>query len=655
MIVISTKSFKNTISQILSRNNLVKKVSTIKYLPTWAIFCIDVSIVIFASFVTYQLLSNLPISFYPTLDVFTRNAIVIFVNMIFFLVFKTYSGIIRHSTFLDAIKLLISTTCAFVTSGIINYATYFVTGKKIFMIPSLLIKYLVIFLSLFLFRMLVKKFFECFSAEKSVNVLMRAIVYGSDANAISVANALKSEMPPRFKVVAFINKANQASAKTILNIPILNQNKRIPVLLRAKSAGGLILADTSLTTADKMAIVDECLNYNFKVFTVPAISDWENPNEISKKVKNIQIQDLLERKPIILDNTAIVTQIKSKTIMITGAAGSIGSEIVRQIKSFNPKNVILVDQAETALQSLCLELSKENDTVNIHSVIADIRDFEVMESVFKQHKPYIVYHVAAYKHVPLMENNPAQAIFTNVLGTKNVADLAIKYEVGKFVMVSTDKAVNPSNIMGASKRIAEKYIQSISNNLKREGKIGTKFMITRFGNVLGSSGSVVPLFTQQISRGGPVTITHPEIIRYFMTIPEACQLVLEAGAMGNGGEIYIFNMGRPVKIMDLAEKMIRLGGLIPEKDIKIQIVGLRPGEKLFEELLINSSKVLPTHHKKILIAEELNDNLDFVKEVEELIYITKSFVNEDIVSKMKAIVPEFISMNSTFEALDDKI
>ncbi|MET0944428.1 MAG: nucleoside-diphosphate sugar epimerase/dehydratase, partial [Flavobacterium sp.] len=416
----------------------------------------------------------------------------------------------------------------------------------------------------------------------------------------------------------------------------------------------LILADKSLTIAEKMAIVDECLEYNFKVFTLPAVTDWENPNEISKKVKNIQIQDLLERNPIVLDNKAITNQIKSKTILITGAAGSIGSEIVWQIKSFNPANIIILDQAETPLHHLSLELSKINTTAKIHSIIADIRNFEVLEAIFKQYKPHIVYHAAAYKHVPLMEENPAQAIFTNVAGTKSLADLAMKYGVDKFVMVSTDKAVNPSNVMGASKRIAEKYVQSLFYNFNNENKKGTKFITTRFGNVLGSNGSVVPLFTQQIAKGGPITITHPEIIRYFMTIPEACQLVLEAGAMGQGGEIYIFDMGKPVKIIDLAKKMIRLAGLIPEKDIQIQIVGLRPGEKLYEELLNDSSKALPTYHEKIMIAEDRSDNFEELeKEVVELIHIAKSFDNHEIVIKMKAIVPEFISMNSTFEVLDN--
>lgn len=647
------ENLKSIIHKMMSGSILEKRFNTLNYLPRWVIFCIDVSIVIFANLVTYLLISNLTLSFYQTLDAFTRYGIVVLVNMIYFLIFRTYSGIIRHSTFLDGIKLLFSTTSAFVTLVAINYITYFLTGKKIYLMPSLFIKYLITFSLLFLFRIFVKKIFEYYTIEKSKSGLMRAIVYGSDANAIFVANALKSEIPSRFKLVAFINKSSQNSAKTILDIPILNKNKKIPVLLRSMGAEALILADKSLSIADKMSIVDECLEYNFKVFTLPKITDWENPNEISKKVKNIQIQDLLERNPIVLDNKAISAQIKSKTILITGAAGSIGSEIVWQIKSFNPKNIIILDQAETPLHHLCLELSKEDTTIKIHSIIADIRNYEVMDAIFKQHKPHIVYHAAAYKHVPLMEDNPAQAIFTNVAGTKNLADLAMKYEVGKFVMVSTDKAVNPSNVMGASKRIAEKYVQSLSNSLKSEGKKGTKFITTRFGNVLGSNGSVVPLFTQQISNGGPITITHPDIIRYFMTIPEACQLVLEAGAMGQGGEIYIFDMGKPVKIIDLANKMIRLAGFIPEKDIKIKIVGLRPGEKLYEELLNDSAKALPTYHEKIMIAEDLSDNFEqLAKEVAELIQITKSFQMQDIVMKMKVIVPEFISMNSSFELLD---
>ena len=345
---------------------------------------------------------------------------------------------------------------------------------------------------------------------------------------------------------------------------------------------------------------------------------------------------------------------KDKTILITGAAGSIGSEIVRQVLLFNPKTVLVLDQAETPLHHLFLEMNITEFKSKIITIVADVRNKESMNTIFRQYGPQVVFHAAAYKHVPLMEENPSQAILTNIVGTKNLADLACEYQVKKFVMVSTDKAVNPSNVMGASKRIAEKYVQSLQLKNQKENKVkATKFITTRFGNVLGSNGSVVPLFTKQIANGGPVTITHPEIIRYFMTIPEACQLVLEAGAMGNGGEIYIFDMGKPVKIIDLAKKMIKLAGFVPDKDIMIKVVGLRPGEKLYEELLNDTSKTIPTYHNKIMIAEEIQDEYENLHtDIEDLIQIANLFENEAIVSKMKEIVPEFKSMNSSYEVLD---
>jgi FlaA1/EpsC-like NDP-sugar epimerase len=477
------------------------------------------------------------------------------------------------------------------------------------------------------------------------------LIYGSDANAISVANALKTEKPARFKIVGFVDKQKKNSSKRVLNLPILNLNKKIPVLLRTVEAEALILADKSLTKEEKLSIVDDCLEFNYKVYTVPLISDWEDRNEISKKVKNFQIQDLLERKPIVLDNKLISQQITGKTILITGAAGSIGSEIARQVLSFNPRKVIILDQAETPLHHLTLELNQIITKAKIRTIISDIRNKSSINEVFEKYKPNVVFHAAAYKHVPLMEDNPAQAIFVNVKGTKNLADLSCQYNIESFVMVSTDKAVNPSNVMGASKRIAEKYVQSLHK--KQSKHYNTKFITTRFGNVLGSNGSVVPLFTQQIANGGPLTITHPEIIRYFMTIPEACQLVLEAGAMGKGGEIFIFDMGKPVKIIDLAKKMIRLAGFTPDKEIKIEIVGLRPGEKLYEELLNDNSKTLPTHHEKITIAQEEMEDFENISEmIDNLVLISNQFSNNEIVSKMKIIVPEFKSMNSDFECLD---
>ncbi|MFT5254592.1 MAG: FlaA1/EpsC-like NDP-sugar epimerase, partial [Flavobacteriales bacterium] len=429
---------------------------------------------------------------------------------------------------------------------------------------------------------------------------------------------------------------------------------KLPTLMRSVRAEGVIIADKSLSKEERLVIVDQCLEFNYKVYLVPVITDWENQKEISQKVKNFQIEDLLERKAIVLDNKAISKQLKDKTILITGAAGSIGSEIVRQVLNFNPKRIIILDQAETPLHNLSLETKSLISSAKICTIVSDIRSKEALNNIFKLYKPQVVFHAAAYKHVPLMEENPAQAILTNVEGTKNLADLACRHNVVKFVMISTDKAVNPSNVMGASKRIAEKYVQSLQlKNRKENNVMATKFITTRFGNVLGSNGSVVPLFTKQIANGGPITITHPDIIRYFMTIPEACQLVLEAAAMGNGGEIYIFDMGKPVKIIDLARKMIKLAGFIPDKDIEIKIVGLRPGEKLYEELLNDTSKTVPTHHDKIMIAEEIQDEFESLHyDIEELIEISSFFDNDRIVAKMKKIVPEFKSMNSAFEVLD---
>jgi FlaA1/EpsC-like NDP-sugar epimerase len=387
---------------------------------------------------------------------------------------------------------------------------------------------------------------------------------------------------------------------------------------------------------------------------VPLITDWEDQKQISNQLKNFDIEDLLHRKPIVLDSKTISSQINGKTVLITGGAGSIGSEIVRQVIHFSPHKIIILDQAESPLHNLQLEVSDLAKKVKIRTVLADVKNFEEMEYVFETYKPDYVYHAAAYKHVPLMEENPAQAIFTNVIGTKNLADLSSHYKVEKFVLISTDKAVNPSSVMGASKRIAEKYVQSLNYHLIQSPSSNTtKFITTRFGNVLGSNGSIVPLFTKQIQEGGPLTITHPEIIRYFMTIPEACQLVLEAGAMGNGGEIYIFDMGEPVKIIDLAKKMIRLAGFVPDNEIKIKIIGLRPGEKLYEELLNDTSKTLPTHNEKIMIGQEQFDDFEEVNVlISQLITTAKKSTNAEIVGLMKKIVPEFKSMNSVFETLD---
>ena len=630
-------------------------ISKLGFIPRWIIFCIDVFILLIAALATYYLVKQLTLNFHQLIAVHYRVALIIVVNALFFVIFKTYSGIIRHSTFTDGIKLLKATFCSFVSLLIINYSCYFLLGSKVYLIPSLMINFILNFSFLFLFRIFIKFVFENYFTKNNKHNLIPAMVLGSDANAIAVANALKLEVPSRFDIKGFISRVDHGNSKTLLDLPLIQLSKSPKVILRSFNAKALIIADNNIPIDEKTEIVDNCLEAGYKIFTMPIISDWENKKEISRKVKRIEIEDLLERKSILLEKKIIETELKNKCILITGAAGSIGSEIVRQLLVFQPKKLVLLDQAETPLHNLCIEIEGLKKDIAIEIEIHDVRDYEGMKKIFEKYNPNSVYHAAAYKHVPLMEKHPIQAVLVNVLGTKNMADLSYQYKVEKFVLVSTDKAVNPSNVMGASKRIAEKYIQSLHlAQTEILTKNTTRFITTRFGNVLGSNGSVVPLFTKQIQEGGPVTITHPDIIRYFMTIPESCQLVLEAGAMGNGGEIYIFDMGKPVRIYDLALKMIRMAGFEPEKEIKIEITGLRPGEKLYEELLNDPKNTLPTHHEKITIAHEpMVDFNSIPKQVEELIRIAKNNSNVAIVKFMKLIIPEFISKNSEYETLDN--
>ena len=645
---------KTTSTSFFSRENLRFSISSLNYLPRWIILSIDFGVLIASCLFSFLLFRGTGLNF--VLTPYWKELLFFFLvmNVFSFWLFRTYSGIIRHSSYIDAVKLLFSQVSILVFFLIFNLIYEWNFEDKAFLNTALFVNTVFTFCGLFLYRVIVKRTFELYFSDSSKNKLVRVIIYGTDANAISVANALNFETPARFKVIGFVDHNNQNTSKRMLDLPILAQKKKLPALLRSIGAEGVIIADKSLSKDEQIQIVDQCLEFNYKVFTVPLITNWENQKEISQKIKNIQIEDLLDRKPIILDDKSITKQLKGKTVLITGAAGSIGSEIVRQVLSFEPAKLIMVDQAETPLHDLTLETNALESSTEIFSVIADVRSRKAMESVFATYQPQVVYHAAAYKHVPLMEENPAQAIITNVKGTKNLADLSCKYGADKFVMVSTDKAVNPSNVMGASKRIAEKYVQSLQWKQKQQNNgAATKFITTRFGNVLGSNGSVVPLFTKQIADGGPLTITHKDIIRYFMTIPEACQLVLEAGAMGNGGEIYIFDMGKPVKIYDLAEKMIKLAGFIPNVDIKIDIVGLRPGEKLYEELLNDNSKTIPTHHEKIMIAQEIEEEFEELhQDIIELISGSVVYNNEAIVAQMKKIVPEYKSMNSAFEVLD---
>ena len=647
---------KQAFRQVIESSRKKIDFKNIGYLPRWAILCFDTITLLISLFITRLVVSKIQKTIIVDFGFSSQEVVLLLINILFFILFRTYAGLIRHSTFIDAAKFLIATAATLLSVLLIHYGYYLFTSEEVFFIPQLFIYAVISFCGLFLFRVLVKQIFEIYQSYSDIDTKLNVLVYGTDENAIAIASALKSEKPARYNVLGFIDKEGKNKSKEILGLPIIHINRKTAVILRIYNAQALILADNSLTKEESIKIVDSCLEHNYKVFRAPLISDIENKTNLSSQIQKIQIEDILERDSIKLDNKLVAKEIFNKTILVTGGAGSIGSEIVRQVANYKPKKLIILDQAESPLYNIQLEIKNNFPELQYEAVIADVRKADVLETVFEKYKPDVVYHAAAYKHVPLMECHPSEAVFANIIGSKNVADLACKYKAEKFVMVSTDKAVNPSNVMGASKRIAEIYVQALQQKVNKKNKSTTNFVTTRFGNVLGSNGSVVPLFKRQIEEGGPLTITHPDIIRYFMTIPEACQLVLEAGAMGNGGEIFIFDMGKAVKIIDLAKKIIRLAGFTPYKDIDIKVVGLRPGEKLYEELLSDKSTTLPTYNEKIMIAKvETYSHLEINDHIQELITIAKEEDKNAIVKKMKDIVPEFISMNSDYEIFDKKI
>ncbi|MCB9202855.1 MAG: polysaccharide biosynthesis protein [Flavobacteriales bacterium] len=572
-----------------------------------------------------------------------------------FVVFRTFSGIIRHSTLVDVLKILLSNVFSMTCLFIVNFICNHLFGVKIFLYHGIFIFSLFTFLLMFLLRLFVKEVYD--KSNTRGRIKEKVLILGDGNQAISLAQALSVERPKRFIVKAFISTTNKISKtrKTVLNIPIITLSKTLHQTADRYDATSVIICDRELDNKKLNEFINDCLDNNLKIYSAPIIDNYDNKN-VSKSIKNFKIQDLLNRKPIQLNFEKLSSILKNKVVLISGAAGSIGSEIVRQVVDYKPSKVVLIDIAESPLHDLSLEIkSKLGDDIEIISIVCDVSNLYFIEKHISEHTPNIIYHAAAYKHVPLMELNPKQAFITNVIGSKNMADLAVKYKASNFVMVSTDKAVNPSNVMGASKRMAELYIKSLSQKLSSEENGITKFTTTRFGNVLGSNGSVVPLFRKQIREGGPLTITHPEITRYFMTIPEACQLVIEAGSMGKGGEIYVFDMGEPVKIVDLAKRMIQLAGFEVDKDIQIKFVGLRPGEKLYEELITQEATTLPTHHPKIMIMKE--EKIDY-NVISSSILDIKDNINifdpSNIVLKFKQIIPEFISMNSEYEKLDKK-
>jgi FlaA1/EpsC-like NDP-sugar epimerase len=503
---------------------------------------------------------------------------------------------------------------------------------------------------LIMFRTAVKGLYSYLKHNSGVKKTV-VLIYGSDNDALLIKHAIQTGEQANFTIAGFIGHDTNMIGKEMQQIRVYSINA-LSELKKKYDIEKLIIMNHQLDDVDKKLALEKCLASGIQVLTVPPSDQWIYGRLSVRQFKGLKIEDLLLRKPIQIDTTRISEDLQGKRILITGAAGSIGSEIVKQVLQYQPAMVILCDQAESPLHELSLLIEEEFPGVPAKIFIADIRNYNRMSKLFLDFRPEVVFHAAAYKHVPMMEENPTEAVLTNVLGTKNVADLALEFEVDKFVMISTDKAVNPSNIMGTTKRIAEIYIQSLKGNTNGNGN--TRFITTRFGNVLGSNGSVIPRFKAQIEKGGPLTVTHPEITRFFMTIPEAVQLVLEAGTMGFGGEIFIFDMGEPVKITDLATKMIKLAGLQPGKDINIVYTGLRPGEKLYEELLNDGECTKPTHHEKIWISEVIEYcHEDVLADIDELLKLNRHSDVLAVVNKMKEIVPEFISKNSQFEELDN--
>ncbi|MBL1231166.1 MAG: polysaccharide biosynthesis protein [Flavobacteriales bacterium] len=624
--------------------------SWIKYIfqnnfPRWMVLIIDLVICFFAIIIAYLVRFNFNIPEVEIKGFPFVFSVIIGVRLLSFLITGTYKGIVKHTSSKDSQRIFITLTIGSLAFVVVNLIFYYGINKT-FPIPFsiIIIDYMATLFLMITLRVLFKSIYtEIMNPYREKS---NVIIFGAGESGIITKRTLDKDAGLKYKVLAFMDEDAKKEGKILEGVKILGLNK-LDDLLSKEDVAHLIISVQQLSSARKKMLIDTCLKYDTKVLNVPPVSNWINGQLSFKQIKKIQIEELLEREPIKLSEDNIKQQLSDKVILVTGAAGSIGSEMVRQIVHFNPKKIILLDQAESPLYDMELELGDDPSHVPYEIVIGDIRNKERMENLFKTFQPSYVFHAAAYKHVPMMENNPSESIFTNVLGTKVIADLAVQYNIERFVMVSTDKAVNPTNVMGASKRIAEIYIQSLSTTAN------TKFITTRFGNVLGSNGSVIPRFRKQIESGGPITITHPDITRFFMTIPEACQLVLEAGTSGEGGEIYIFDMGESVKILDLAKKMIKLSGLTLDKDIKITYTGLRPGEKLYEELLANEENTIATHHNQIMIAKVRKYDFQEVDaKINQLISSFNAQNNFQIVAQMKALVPEFKSKNSVYEELD---
>lgn len=619
----------------------------LRYVPRWIIFVIDLIIVFISLYISGLVFKHLGIKTVATYPRYQKYLFILTVSAIYMLVFRTYSGIIRHSTFFDLSKILSSNLFTGVTLAAINILHLKIFNTKILHNPTLPLFFSFSFVGMFCLRLLVK---ETFLMGREIGgrhgKRKRILILGIGNPSVAVAKAITENATMPYEMAGFLTERKDSSNAKLLGKRIINRARFESQTKEQLGIDGIVLMKELLSNQELNDWVNLFLEKNLKVYYVPSVQKVRHSDG---SIKELKIEDLLNRRPIKIENKDVKLMHKGARVLVTGGAGSIGSEIVRHVAQLKPEQIVILDQAETPLYNIGLEMKERYPNIPVKLVIADVKNEKRLEDVFAEYQFSVVYHAAAYKHVPLSEEHPQEAILTNVLGSWNLAKLASKYNVERFVMVSTDKAVNPTNVMGATKRVAEMYVQS----LQRTPGNQTRFITTRFGNVLGSNGSVIPIFRKQIKKGGPITITHPDIVRYFMTIPEACELVLQAGTMGQGGEIYVFDMGEPVKIVNLAKRMIKLSGFQPDVDIKLVYTGLRPGEKLYEELLSDDATTLPTEHHKIMISKDPCVEFEIIHhQVEDL--ISKSSENKDIesVKILKEIVKEFKSNNSVYESLD---
>jgi FlaA1/EpsC-like NDP-sugar epimerase len=609
-------------------------------LPRWLVLLVDMAAVYFSFLIAYMLRYNFEMYTFDISTSFNQALLVLSVYFFFMLIFKSYSGMIRHTTIRDTYKILFTNFSSLIVLFVVTLLCRKYEWSQLFNVPLsiIFIHFGAVTVCLFFFRVFVKMFYEF--ASSSSHDRKNVLIYGSGDLGMLVKRVIEGDHNGQLRLRGFIDDDKKLQGKKVDGFPVFSRNILTKEFIKEEDIKVFIFAIKDLSTSGLKEVVQTVINLGLEILETPSFDQWLNGNLQIKQLKKVQFEDLLGRDPITLDLERISEGLRGKTIMVTGAAGSIGSEIVRQLTKFNYKQLILVDQAETPCFYLDNELKSKFPGCNYEMIIGDVTNRPRMDYIFRKHRPEVVFHAAAYKHVPMMEANPHEAFRVNVGGTKNIAELALKYHVAKFVMISSDKAVNPTNVMGATKKICELLAQAVSVNSSSD----TKFVTTRFGNVLGSNGSVIPLFKKQIAEGGPVTITDPEITRFFMTIPEACQLVLEAGFMGNGGHIYVFDMGEPIKILDIATNLILLSGLQPYKDIKIKFVGLRPGEKLFEELFNGDEPRVQTYNSKISIAQVAEADDDFLlTKIEQILGSLYKLSEEQLIAEMKEIVPGYTS------------